>query len=70
MFGEEHPYVATIYNNLGSFYSDMSEYEQALELDDTHAQAWHNLGVTGGGAVKGVDYSEKLKKTGRPLQNP
>ena len=32
---------------------------QVLEIDDQFKEAWRNLGVVGGGAVRGTQYSAK-----------
>ena len=33
IFGEDHPYVATSYNNLASVYNSLGEYNRAKELN-------------------------------------
>ena len=37
-------------------------YLKALELDDNYARAWNNLGVVGGGTVKGQAYDAKDRR--------
>ncbi|CAE7804354.1 unnamed protein product, partial [Symbiodinium sp. KB8] len=41
-------------------------YVKALELDEKYANAWYNLGVEGGGTVKGQAYDEKAQNVPEP----
>ena len=37
-------------------------YLKSLELDENYAMAWRNLGVVGGGTVKGQAYDAKDRR--------
>ena len=43
----------------GKAYTKQDCYVEALKLDSAFIQAWHDLGMTGGGMVNGKAYTEQ-----------
>ena len=39
-----------------------ASYLKSLELDENYAMAWYNIGVVGGGTVKGKSYDAKDRR--------